>query len=104
MIRFELAGAQSGGGTALHHGVSATKGLQRPHHHLRTRHGSLYEGYNRQLRKVVKTKGAFPSGDAARKLLYLVTMGITKKWTAPVFNWAKMRNQLAIRFEGRFPL
>jgi putative transposase len=62
------------------------------------------EGYNRQLRKVVKTKGALPSGDAARKLLYLVTMGIVKKWTAPIFNWAKIRNQLAIRFEGRFPL
>src|SRR3954452_20876170 len=62
------------------------------------------EGYNRQLCKVTKTKGALPSGDAARKLLSLVTMGITKKWTAPVFNWAKMRNQLAIRFEGRFPL
>ena len=30
------------------------------------------EGYNRQLRKVVKTKGAFPTGEAARKLLYLV--------------------------------
>jgi transposase-like protein len=62
------------------------------------------EGYNRQLRKVVKTKGALPSVDAARKLLYLVTVGITKKWTAPVFNWAKIRNQLAIRFEGRFPM
>jgi transposase-like protein len=62
------------------------------------------EGYNRQLRKVVKTKGALPSGDAARKLLYLVTMEITKKWTASVFNWAKIRNQLAIRFEGRFPV
>ena len=62
------------------------------------------EGYNRQLRKVVKTKGALPNADAARKLLYLVTTGITKKWTAPIFNWAKIRNQLAIRFEGRFPL
>ncbi len=62
------------------------------------------EGYNRQLRKVVKTKGALPSADAARKLLYLVTREITKKWTAPIFNWAKIRNQLAIRFEGRFPL
>ena len=62
------------------------------------------EGYNRQLRKVVKTKGALPSADAARKLLFLVTREITKKWTAPVFNWAKIRNQLAIRFEGRFPL
>jgi putative transposase len=62
------------------------------------------EGYNRQLRKVVKTKAALPTADAARKLLYLVTREITKKWTAPVFNWAKIRNQLAIRFEGRFPM
>lgn len=61
------------------------------------------EGYNRQLRKVVKTKGAVPSVDAARKLLFLVTREITKKWTASIFNWAKIRNQLAIRFEGRFP-
>ena len=62
------------------------------------------EGYNRQLRKVTKTKGALPSEDAARKLLFLVTRDITKDWTAPIFNWAKIRNQLAIRFEGRFPL
>ncbi len=62
------------------------------------------EGYNRQVRKVVKTKGALRSADAARKLLYLVTCDITKKWTAPIFNWAKIRNQLAIRFEGRFPM
>jgi len=62
------------------------------------------EGYNRQVRKVVKTKGGLPSADAARKLLFLVTRDITKKWTAPIFNWAKIRNQLAIRFEGRFPM
>jgi putative transposase len=62
------------------------------------------EGYNRQVRKVVKTKGALPSGEAARKLLYLVTRDITKTWTASIYNWAKIRNQLAIRFEGRFPL
>lgn len=62
------------------------------------------EGYNRQVRKVVKTKGAFPSGEAARKLLFLATRDITKKWTAPIYNWAKIRNQLAIRFEGRFPM
>ena len=62
------------------------------------------EGYNRQVRKVVKTTGALPSADAARKLLFLVTRDITKTWTAPIFNWAKIRNQLAIRFEGRFPM
>jgi len=40
----------------------------------------------------------------ARKLLYLVTREITKKWTVPIFNWAKIRNQLTIRFEGQFPM
>src|SRR5918998_5074768 len=62
------------------------------------------EGYNRQVRKVTKTKGALPSADAARKLLLLVTREITKTWTMPIYNWAKIRNQLAIRFEGRFPM
>jgi putative transposase len=61
------------------------------------------EGYNRQLRKVTKSKGAFPSGEAARKLLFLANRDITRKWTAPVHNWTRILNQLAIRFEGRFP-
>jgi len=61
------------------------------------------EGYNRQLRKVTKTKGSFPSVEAARKLLFLVTRDITRKWTMPPQDWARIRNQLAIRFAGRFP-
>jgi transposase-like protein len=61
------------------------------------------EGYNRQLRKVTKTKGSFPSAEAARKLLFLVTRDITRKWTMPPQDWARIRNQLAIRFAGRFP-
>ena len=60
-------------------------------------------GYNRQLRKVFKTTGAWPTNEAARKLLYLVTQDITRSWNTPIFNWTKMRNQLAIRFDGRFP-
>lgn len=59
------------------------------------------EGYNRQLRKVIKTKGAFPSGDAAKKLLFLAYRDITKKWTMPIFNWPLILNQLVIRFEQR---
>jgi putative transposase len=62
------------------------------------------EGYNRQLRKVTKNKSSFPSPEAARKLLFLATRDITRKWTAPVRDWAKILNQLAIRFEGRFPI
>ncbi|MCC7354380.1 MAG: IS256 family transposase [Anaerolineae bacterium] len=62
------------------------------------------EGYHRQLRKVTKSKGALPTVEAVRKLLFLAHRDITKKWTAPVPNWAHILNQLAIRFEGRFPV
>ena len=62
------------------------------------------EGYHRQLRKVTKNKGSFPTEQAARKLLYLATMDITKKWTAPIQNWPLILNQLAIRFEDRWPV
>jgi transposase-like protein len=55
------------------------------------------EGYHRQLRKVTKTKGAFPTDQAVRKLLYLATERLVKKWTVPLPNWALIRNQLAIR-------
>ena len=62
------------------------------------------ESYHRQLRKVTKTKAAFPTPEAARKLLYLATQRITRDWTTPIRDWAKILNQLAIRFEGRFAL
>lgn len=62
------------------------------------------ESYHRQLRKVTKTKAAFPTPEAARKLLYLATRRITRQWNAPIRDWAKILNQLAIRFEGRFAL
>jgi putative transposase len=59
------------------------------------------EGYHRQLRKVIKTKGGFPNGEAVRKLLFLATRDIIKKWTSPVQNWATILNQLVIRFDSR---
>ena len=62
------------------------------------------EGYNRQLRKVTKTKAVFPSYEAVRKLLWLAHRDIIKKWTMPVPNWALILNQFAIRFEDRFPI
>ena len=62
------------------------------------------EGYNRQLRKVIKTKGGFPNAEAARKLLFLATQDIAKKWTKPMMNWAMILNQLTIRFEDRLSL
>jgi len=62
------------------------------------------EGYHRQLRKVIKNKGSFPTEQSVRKLLYLATMNITKKWTAPLQNWPLILNQLAIRFDDRMPV
>jgi len=61
------------------------------------------EGYHRQLRKVTKNKSSFPTPQSARKLLYLATMDIPKKRGSPIRNWPLILNQLAIRFEDRWP-
>jgi transposase-like protein len=65
---------------------------------------NIIEAYNRQLRKVTKNRGALPSGEAIRKLLWLAHQDIARKWTMPVRNWANILNQLAIRFDDRFPI
>lgn len=65
---------------------------------------NILEAYNRQLRKVTKNRGALPSPEAIRKLLWLAHQDIARKWTMPVANWANILNQLAIRFEDRFPI
>jgi transposase-like protein len=62
------------------------------------------ENYNLQLRKVLRNKPSLPDPKSVRKLLYLAHERITRKWGAPVPDWALALNQLAIRFEGRFPL
>ena len=59
------------------------------------------EGYHRQLRKVTKTKTAYPTDDALRKILYLVTMDVSKKWTMPVRDWANCMSQFVIQFDDR---
>jgi transposase-like protein len=59
------------------------------------------EAYHRQIRRVTKTKSSFPSPEAARKLLYLATVNIKRKWTRPIMNWPQVLNQLVIRFEDR---
>jgi transposase-like protein len=61
------------------------------------------EGYNRQLRKVTKSRGSFPTGEAVRKLLFLANRDIIKKWTNPMADWPSILNQLVIRFGERVP-
>jgi transposase-like protein len=59
------------------------------------------ENFNRQLRKVTKTKSAFVSDDALMKILYLATMNITEKWTMPIRNWGTILDHLMIYFGDR---
>ena len=62
------------------------------------------ESLNRSLRKVIKTKGAFPNDAAILKIFYLALANIAKKWTMPIWDWKAALSQFAIRFAGRFEL
>lgn len=59
------------------------------------------EGFNRQLRKVTKSKTIFPSDESLLKMLYLAMMDITKKWTGHRQDWGVIHSQLEIYFEER---
>jgi len=62
------------------------------------------ESLNHNLRKLTKTRGAFPSDEAVIKLLYLGLQNIAKQWTMPIRQWGLALNQFAILFPERFPL
>jgi putative transposase len=59
------------------------------------------ESSNRQLRKVTKNKGVFPTDDSIRKLLYLAHRDIAQTGSMPIPNWAMILNQLVVYFQGR---
>lgn len=62
------------------------------------------ENFNRQLRKVTKSKSIFPTDDALFKMLYLAMMDITQKWNGRPREWSRILEQLLIYFEGRISL
>ena len=66
------------------------------------------ESINFQLRKVTKTRGHFPSDEAAMKLLYLGLRNISSKRGGKsgtgTPGWTMALNALAILFPGRLPL
>ena len=62
---------------------------------------NIIESYHRQLRKVTKPKSVFPTDDALLKILYLITVDITKKWTGRIQNWGLILAQFSIYFEDR---
>jgi transposase-like protein len=59
------------------------------------------EGFNRQIRKITKTKGGFSNDESLFKLVYLAYKDIAKKWDKSISNWAEIISQFSIVFENR---
>ncbi len=69
------------------------------------------ESYNRQIRKITKTKSIFPDQRSARKILYLIDQNIQKRQTkykksrvTSLQEWPLILNELVIKFEGRIAI
>jgi putative transposase len=60
------------------------------------------EALHRSLRKIIKTRGSFPTDEAALKLLYLAIRNAGVHWRRPV-EWTAAMGQFAIHFGARFP-
>lgn len=59
------------------------------------------EGFNRQIRKVRKTRAVFPTDDSFLKLLFLAMKDITVKWSSRSKNWGLIMSQLLLCFPDR---
>lgn len=59
------------------------------------------ENFNRVVRKVTRNKYSFPTDDSLFKLLYLVVMETTGKWTVSIHGWSSIINQLSVYFGDR---
>lgn len=60
------------------------------------------ESINARLRKIIKTRGHFPSDDAASKLIWLALRNITADWGNAAQDWKSAMNQFAILYGERF--
>ena len=60
------------------------------------------ESVNARLRKILKTRGHFPTDEAATKLIWLALRNIVKNWTSASPRWKAAMNQFAIMYEDRF--
>jgi putative transposase len=60
------------------------------------------EALNAKLRRAVRTRGHFPTDDAAMKLLFLVLRNTAREWKMPPREWFEAKTQFAIMFDERF--
>ena len=62
---------------------------------------NIIEGLNRQFRQITKNKPSFTNDDSLRRMLYLASQRITKRWRTRCQNWDLVLSQLEIMFSGR---
>ena len=62
------------------------------------------ESVHARLRKIIKTRGHFPSDAAATKLIWLALRNITADWKRASPTWKSAMNQFAILYGDRFTL
>jgi putative transposase len=60
------------------------------------------EALHRQIRKTIKTRGHFPTEEAARKLIYLSITNAQKSWRQ-TYNWTSALLAFKIHFGDRLP-
>ena len=60
------------------------------------------ESVHARVRKIIKTRGHFPTDEAATKLIWLALRNITADWTRASTQWKAAMNQFAILYEDRF--
>ena len=60
------------------------------------------ESLNAGIRKIIKTRGHFPTDEAATKLIWLALRNITAEWKKPMTHWKAAMNQFAILYTDRF--
>ena len=60
------------------------------------------ESLHSQLRKIIKTRGHFPSDDAATKLIWLALRNIMSERGRSIREWREAMNQFAIAYGERF--
>ena len=60
------------------------------------------EALNRQIRKIIKTRGSFPDEDSARKLIYLAITRAQRKWRH-TYDWSSALTAFRIHFGDRIP-
>lgn len=60
------------------------------------------ESINSQLRKIIKTRGHFPTDEAATKLIWLALQNITANWGSAAHDWKSAMNQFAVLYGDRF--